>query len=81
MVRGRVLMAVVLTAMTLGGFSPSAHALFGRHHSNQPHALRRSKKNTSPYAYLAPRKQKKSSGRYISPVTGEMLYGKQKKKK
>ena len=47
-----------------GGLAPSAHALFGKHRANQPRAQRRSKKNISPYAYLAPKKQKKSASPY-----------------
>ena len=55
----------------------SAHALFGRHKSNQP-SVHRAKKNASPYAYLAPKKQKKASGYYRSTLTGELVYGKKK---
>ena len=63
-VRGRVVIPIVLAALMQGGLAPSAHALFGRHHSSQPRAQRRAKKNTSPYAYLAPKKQKKSASPY-----------------
>ena len=60
----------------LGGFAPSAHALFGLHRSKAPrvqHKVKKErqplclpggqkqKKNASPYAYLAPKKQKKPS--------------------
>ena len=75
-VRGRIVIPMVLAALMLGEFAPDAHALFGRHKSSQPRAMRRSKKNTSPYAYLAPRKQKKPKGSYRSTLTGEMVYGK-----
>ena len=81
-VRGRVVIAVVLAALLVGGSAPSAHALFGRHKSNQPPAMRRPKKNTNPYAYLAPKKQKKAAGQwYRSPTSGRMVYGKPNKKK
>ena len=70
-VRGRVLMATALAVCILGGSAPSAHALFGRH---------KTKKNPSPYAYLAPKKQKKPSGWYRSTLNGNLVYGKPKKK-
>jgi hypothetical protein len=70
-IRARVLIAVLAGTM-LGGFAPSAHAIFGLH---------RAKKNTSPYAYLAPKKGKKSSGWYQSTLTGKMVYGKPPKPK
>lgn len=79
--RGRIVIPIVLAAVLQGGFATDAHALFGRHKANQPRALHRSKKNTSPYAYLAPKKHKKPNGYYRSTLTGEMVYGKQKKKK
>ena len=45
-----------------------------------PKAFRNPKKNTNPYAYLAPKKPKKASGGwYQSPVSGHMVYGKKKK--
>jgi hypothetical protein len=64
-----------------GGLAPSAHALFGKHHTNAPKIQLRAKKNTSPYAYLAPKKQKKLKGEgwYRSAVTGQMVYGTKKK--
>lgn len=82
-VRGRVVVGIVSMAILLNGLAPSAHALFGRHKPNQPRAMRRAKKNTSPYAYLKPQKpgkQKKPNGWYRSTLTGKMVYGKQKKK-
>lgn len=83
-VRGRLVIGIVSAAILLGGLEPSAHALFGRHKPNQPYAVRRAKKNTSPYAYLKPQKQKKKqtkpNGWYRSTLTGDMVYGKQKKK-
>lgn len=63
-VRGRVVIPIVLAALMQGGFAPSAHALFGKHHANQPRAQRHAKKNTSPYAYLAPKKPKKNTSPY-----------------
>ncbi len=79
-VRGRVLIAIVMAAFLLGEFAPSAHALFGRHKSNQPRAMRRAKKNSSPYAYLKPKKLKKANGGwYQSSTSGNLVYGKKKK--
>jgi hypothetical protein len=80
MVPKRVLMAVVLGILVLGEFAPSAHALFGRHKGNQPRVLHRVKKNSSPYAYLKPKKQKKAKGWYRSTLTGQVVYGKPPKK-
>ena len=77
-IRARVLTAVLAGTCMLGGFAPSAHALFGIHKSNQPHPPRKLKKNTSPYAYLGPTKHKKATGWYQSTVTGKMVYGKKK---
>jgi hypothetical protein len=81
-VRGRVVIGIVSMAILLGGFAPSAHALFGKHKPNQARSMRRAKKNTSPYDYLKPQKpqkQKKPNGWYRSTLTGKMVYGKQKK--
>lgn len=82
-VRGRVLIAIVVAAILLGGFAPSAHALFGRHGSKPPRAMRHSKKNTSPYAYLAPKKQKKASTKsnahYHRNPSVDEVFGKKKK--
>jgi hypothetical protein len=75
-VRGRIVVPMVLAALMLGEFAPEAQAMFGRHKSSQSRTMRRPKKNTSPYAYLAPKKQKKPNGWYRSTVTGEMVYGK-----
>jgi hypothetical protein len=70
-IRVRVLIAVLAGTM-LAGFAPSAHAIFGLH---------KSKKNTSPYAYLAPpKKHKQPNGWYQSTLTGKMAYGKRPKK-
>jgi len=69
---------VVAVIWAFAGLGQSAYAL-GKHHSNPPRAQHKLKKNTSPYAYLAPKKQKKPSGQYQSPVTGQLLYGKKKK--
>ena len=81
--RGRVVIPIVLAALMQAGFAPSAHALFGRHHTSQQRAPRRAKKNTSPYAYLAPRKppkQKKAKSTYHqSTVTGDLFSPKKKK--
>jgi len=70
--RSRVLIAILAVTVLFGGFAPSAHALFGLHRSAQ----HRAKKNSSPYAYLAPKKQKKPSGYYRSTLTGKVVYGK-----
>jgi len=79
-VRARVVIAAALAAFLLGGFAPSAHALFGRHKSNQPRAMRHAKKNSSPYGYLKPKKLKKANGGwYQSGMSGNMVYGKKKK--
>ena len=78
-IRARVLIAVFAGTSILGGFAPSAHALFGFHRSNQPRVQRKAKKNASLYAYLAPKKQKKPTGYYQSTVTGQILHGKKKK--
>jgi hypothetical protein len=77
-IRARVLTAVLAGTCLLGGFAPSAHALFGIHRSKQPHVQRKLKKNTSPYAYLGPQKHKKPTGWYRSTLTGKMVYGKKK---
>jgi len=70
-IRVRVLIGV-LAGIMLAGFAPSAHAIFGLH---------KAKKNTSPYAYLAPPKNhKKPNGWYQSTLTGKMVYGKRPKK-
>jgi len=71
-IRVRVLIGV-LAGIMLAGFAPSAHAIFGLH---------KAKKNTSPYAYLAPpKKNQKPNGWYQSTLTGKMVYGKPPKKK
>jgi len=72
----RVFIAVVALIWAFAGLGQSAYAL-GKHHSNQPLVQHKLKKNSSPYAYLAPKKQKKTST-YRSPVTGQLLYGKKK---
>lgn len=77
-VRTRVLAGLVGMSLMLGGLAPSAHALFKRHKAEVP-KVRRAKKNDSPYAYLAPKKQKKPSGYYRSTLTGKVVYGKPKK--
>ncbi len=77
-IRARVLVAVLAVTAMFGGFAPSAHALFGKHSSNPPR-VRRAKKNASPYAYLAPKKQKKPTGYYRSTLTGDLVYGKPKR--
>jgi hypothetical protein len=76
--RARVLAALVAISLLFGGLAPPAHALFGKHKSNVP-KVRRAKKNSSPYAYLKPRKPKKPSGYYRSNLSGQLLYGKKKK--
>ena len=63
-VRGRIVIPIVLAALMQTAFAPSAHALFGRHKSNQPRAQRRAKKNTNPYAYLGSKKVKKKNSPY-----------------
>ena len=73
----RVFIVVVALIWAFGGLGQTAYAL-GKHHSNTPHAQRHSKKNTSPYAYLAPKNHKKAAS-YRSPVSGQLLYGKKKK--
>lgn len=80
-VRGRILIPIVLAAVLVGESATEAHALFGHHRANQQLAPRHLKKNSNPYAYLKPKKQKKPNGWYRSTLTGEMVYGKQKKKK
>ena len=79
--RGRIVIPIVFAALLLGSSATGAHALFGRHKTNQSLAPRRAKKNSSPYAYLAPKKQKKPNGYYRSTLTGDMVYGKPKKQK
>ena len=79
-VRARILIGMVMAAGLLGGLAPSAHALFGKHGPKPPRAQRQAKKNASPYAYLAPKKQKKPTGYYRSTLTGQMVYGKPPKK-
>jgi hypothetical protein len=69
-IRARVLIVVLAGIWILGGFAPSAHALFGLHRSK--------KKITSPYAYLAPKKHKKQNGWYQSTLSGKVVYGKKK---
>ena len=65
----RVVIAVVLI-WAFAGLGQSAYAL-GKH---------KVKKNANPYAYLAPKKQKKATGGwYQSPVSGQLVYGKKKK--
>ena len=73
----RILIAMIALTWILAGAAQPALAL-GKHNANQLKALRHSKKNTSPYAYLAPRKQKKTTW-YRSPVTGAMVPGTKKK--
>ena len=80
-VRGRIVMAMVLAVFMLGESATEAHALFGHHKANQALAPRHLKKNSSPYAYLNAKKQKKPNGWYRSTLSGQMVYGKQKKKK
>jgi len=63
------------------GAGQSSYA-WGKHTPKPPKAQRRAKKNTSPYAYLAPKKQKKPKKAeewYQSPVSGQMVYGKKKR--
>ena len=76
--RTRVLLALVAVSFMVGGWTPSAHALFGRHKSDVPR-VQRAKKNSNPYAYLAPKKQKKPTGYYRSTLTGKVVYGNPKK--
>ena len=73
----RALVVMIALFWMAAGFGPKAYA-FGKHSPNTARALRRQKKNASPYAYLAPQKHKKSSS-YRSPVTGNLLYGTKKK--
>jgi len=70
---------MVAAIWAVGGLSQGAYA-FGKH-APKPPKVHRAKKNTSPYAYLAPKKQKKqkSEGWYRSPVSGQMVYGTKKK--
>ncbi len=77
-IRARVLAAVLGVSTMFGGLAPSAHALFGRHGSRPPKALRM-KKNANTYDYLKARKQKKATGYYRSTLSGDMVYGKKKK--
>jgi len=76
-IRARVLVAVLGVTTLLGGFAPSAHALFGKHGSKAP-KVQRMKKNANTYDYLKPKKQKKPTGYYRSTLTGDMVYGKKK---
>jgi hypothetical protein len=77
-VRTRFLAGLMGISLMLGGLAPSAHALFKRHRSEVP-KVRRAKKNSNPYAYLARKKQKKHSGYYRSTLTGKVVYGKRKR--
>jgi hypothetical protein len=77
----RVLMVAVALMVTWAGSGESAYA-WGKHTPKPPKVQRRAKKNTGPYAYLAPKKQKKpknAEGWYQSPVSGQMVYGTKKK--
>lgn len=76
--RARVLTGLVAATLMLGAWAPSAHALFRKHKADVPR-VQRAKKNNSPYAYLAPKKQKKPTGYYRSTLTGKVVYGKPKK--
>lgn len=66
--RVRIVIPAVVAALLFCGFAPSAHALFGHHKKNtNPYAYlapKKQKKNTSPYAYLAPKKQKRPKVRH-----------------
>ena len=74
----RILAVAVAILAPLAGQSHTAYA-FGKHAPKPPKA-QRAKKNTNPYAYLAPKKLKKASGGwYQSPVSGQVVYGKKKK--
>jgi hypothetical protein len=75
----RILAVAVAIFASLAAQSRAAYA-FGKHAPKPPKAFRNPKKNTNPYAYLAPKKPKKASGGwYQSPVSGHMVYGKKKK--
>lgn len=74
----RVLVLMAAVTFTLGGFSSQSFAL-GKHAPKPPRVTRKTRKNSSPYAYLAPKKQKKPSGYYRSTLNGELIYGKTKK--
>ena len=68
-----------VAALLFGGLAPAANALHLWHHNNTPH-IQKAKKNTSPYAYLKPKKQKRPTGYYRSSLTGQMVYGKPPKR-
>ena len=74
----RVLVVVVALIGAFAGLGQSAYA-FGKHAPKPPKVQRQSKKNSSPYAYLAPKKQKKPTGWYQSTLNGQMVYGTKKK--
>ena len=76
----RVLMVAFALMLAWAGSGDNAYA-FGKHTAKPPKMQRRAKKNASPYAYLAPKKQKKQkkpNGWYQSTLTGDMVYGKKK---
>jgi hypothetical protein len=68
----RVLVVMMALVWIVAGVGSEAHAL-GKHKYRQ-------KKNSSPYAYLAPKKTKKPTGYYRSTLTGQVVYGKKKNK-
>ncbi len=72
---------LLAVSVLFSGLAQSAYAAHGKHGSNSPRVHFRGKKNMGPYGgkYLAPKKQHRPSGRYRSPVTGNILYGKPKR--
>lgn len=72
----RILVVMFALVWVVAGTGPKAYA-FGKHKANAARVYRQ-KKNSSPYAYLKPKKQKKPTGYYQSTLTGQVVYGKKK---
>lgn len=71
-------MGLLSALLVFGGLASHAEAahLVRVAHSSRPHF--KVKKNQGPFGgkYMAPKKQHRPTGRYRSPVTGQVLYGK-----
>jgi len=68
----------VAAALLLGGLAPSA---FAKHGAAKTHFKFNKHSGLFGGNYLAPKKQKKPTGYYVSTVTGKTVYGNPKPKK
>jgi hypothetical protein len=77
---GKLVLMGVAAALLVGGMAPSAYA---KHGSGAPKTHFKFNKHAGLFGgnYLAPKKQKRPTGYYVSTLTGKTVYGKPKAKK